>query len=169
RARVQCQLDAAQTLLARQRQSMLPQHPQVRQTQHTIDQFNARIAELDGRYGQTYRDDLTRQREAAQRKVEELKPLIEQQSKLAQDYSTKTARLAELEGGLKRADAALAEVDAKMRDLAVSAGSSAQGPPTMRIVQPAQAPHHPSHPDRTRTLAIALLAGLIGGCLFAGI
>ena len=147
---------------------MYPQHPKVLQTQKQIDQLQAKLGEMDARYADLYRVDLEQQRLAAQRKVDELKPLVEQQSKLAGDYLGKSAHLAGLEAELKRSDAALVEVDNKLRDLAVS-GDGAANAPMVRIVQPAHAPSRPSSPDRARVLTLALIVGLIGGLALASI
>ena len=168
RNQLQSQLDQAQALHARQKETMYPQHPKVLQTQKQIDQLQAKLGEMDARYADLYRVDLEQQRLAAQRKIDELKPLVEQQSKLAGDYLGKSAHLAGLEAELKRSDAALVEVDNKLRDLAVS-GDGAANAPTVRIVQPAHAPSRPSSPDRARVLTLALIVGLIGGLVLASI
>jgi uncharacterized protein involved in exopolysaccharide biosynthesis len=166
---LESQLSTAQDLLERQRRSMSPTHPRVVETQQTITQVKAKLAGLDVQYADRYRTYLQEQQLTGQNKVDGLKKLIEEQSGQMKDYTAKAAKLAELEADLKRADAALAEVDAKLRDLAAGNASASGAAPTMRIVQPPQTPAHPSHPDRRRVLCTALLVGLIAGLFLAAI
>src|SRR5439155_1588369 len=168
KTQVEADLAAAQQLAQRQSQSMSPQHPKVLETQRTITNLKAKLAALEPQYGQVYGAYLEQQRLTAQRKVDELKTLIDEQSKLTKDYAAKSAKLAELEAALKSADAALAEVNGKLRDQAVGNGGGSS-PPALRIVQPAQIPRQPSHPDRVRVLSTALLIGLVAGFFLASI
>jgi uncharacterized protein involved in exopolysaccharide biosynthesis len=99
--------------------------------------------------------------------VDELKRLIDEQTKQGGEYAAKVAKVGELEVALKKADAALAETDQKLRDLA-SGGGNAE-PPAVRIVQSPQPPKAPSRPDRIRVLSSSLIAGLVVGVALAAV
>jgi uncharacterized protein involved in exopolysaccharide biosynthesis len=169
KSHLQSQLDTAQALQQRQKQSMSPQHPKVMETQRQITTLKAQLVELDAKYGQVYNAYLEQQRLTAQRKVDELKGLIDEQSKANKEFTAKTAKLAELEATLKRADTALAEVDGKLRDLAARGGADGGAAPAMRLVQSPQVPKRPSRPDRVAVLSSALIVGLLGGLVLAAL
>jgi uncharacterized protein involved in exopolysaccharide biosynthesis len=149
-------------------QSMSPQHPRVLDTQRNIVSIKAKLTELDGKYAEVYRAHLDQQKLTAQRKVDELKALLDEQTKVSKSYADKTAKLAELEAELKKADAALSEVDGKLRDLATGSGGAGE-PPVVRVVQAPQAPKNPSRPDRVSVLSTALVIGLLAGLAMAAV
>ena len=165
RNQLQSQLDQLTTLAQRQKLSMSPQHPRVLETQRNIVATKAKLEELNGKYADVYRAYLDEQRLTAQRKADELKRLIDEQTKQSGDYAAKVAKVAELEAALKKADGALAETDQKLRELASGAGGNEL--PAVRAVQSPVPPKNPSRPDRVRVLSIALAAGLVGGLLLA--
>jgi protein tyrosine kinase modulator len=167
RGQLQSQLDQLNALADRQKQSMSPQHPRVLETQRNIVATKAKLQELGAKYADVYRAYLDEQRLTAQRKVAEVKGLIEEQSKQSGDYATKVAKVAELEAALKKADTALAETDQKLRDIAAGSGAAAAEPPAVRIVQSPQVPKAPSRPDRVRVLCAALVIGLVAGIALA--
>jgi succinoglycan biosynthesis transport protein ExoP len=166
KTQAETELTQSQALFQRQKETMLPQHPKVLETQRKIEQLQARRAAIDKQYGDVYSAYLDQQRLTAQRKVQELQGLVNDQGALTRDSTAKAAKLAALDADLNRADAAVTEVDRKLRDVAVTGETSAGA---LAVVQAAQPPARPSHPDRNRTLTTALLIGLAGGLLLAGI
>jgi uncharacterized protein involved in exopolysaccharide biosynthesis len=153
--------------LERQKQSMLPQHPVVLATQRKLDGLNAKLAELDKQYAGVYLAHLEQQRATAQNRVDGLKRLVDEQSSQAKAFAARAAKVAEAEAELTKADAAIAEVDQRIRDATVSSGASAA--PTVRIVVPAQPPTRASKPDAMQTLMTFGLAGIVSGLLLAAI
>jgi uncharacterized protein involved in exopolysaccharide biosynthesis len=167
RTATESELRQLEPQLEKQKQSMLPQHPVVLATQRKIDSLKARLAELDKEYGGVYLAHLEQQRATAQKRVDELKRLVDEQASQAKDYSARAARVAEAETELKKVDAAMAAVDGKIRDATVSSGASAV--PMVKIVVPAQPPTRASRPDAAATVMTAAAAGLVAGLLLAGI
>ena len=168
RTRVESERTQAAEQMERLKESVLPQHPAFVATQKKLEQRDGQLAALDKQYGGVYLAHLEQQRATAQKKVDELKHLIDEQSILAKDYLARAAKLAELEAAMKKTDVAIAEIDAKLRD-ATLAGSGGSGGPSVEMVMPAQPPTRPSSPDRDRTILTASSAGLIAGLFLAAV
>ncbi|MEA2736564.1 MAG: hypothetical protein QOE14_3015 [Humisphaera sp.] len=165
RTAVESELAQLEPQLEKQRQSMLPQHPVLVATKRKVDQLKAKLDELDTQYAGIYAAHLEQQRTTAQKRVEELKQLVGEQSETAKGFTARAAKLAEMDAELKKVDAAIAEVDQKIREVTVGAGASAA--PTVKVVVSAQPPRRPSRPDRNRTMLTAAAIGLIAGLALA--
>ena len=162
-----CIRDRLQAQLEKQRKTMLPEHPVVIATQRKIDNAKTRLGEIDKQYAGVYIAYLEQQRATAQKRVEETKQLLSAQSGQAKDVVDRAAKTAELEAEMKKIDAAIAEVDKKIRDVTVSSGGAAA--PTVKVILTAQPPSRPTYPDRDRTIASGAVIGLIVGLLLAAI
>lgn len=161
RAKAKEDLDALEPQHARQRQTLLAQHPALLATEAKMRQLRLRIVDIDNQYATVYRAELEKQRAAAAKTVQEVQALLGAPAQQASDPAAAAARAAELEAALKGADEALAAADRKLRD-AVAGGDDQSV--TMKLVQPAMVPSRPARPDRSQVLltagSVALLLGL---------
>jgi succinoglycan biosynthesis transport protein ExoP len=161
---IQAELAQTEALLLRQKQTMSPQHPSVIASERKLQQLKARIGQMDQQYAETYRASLDQQRAAAAKKVEELKLLVEQQTKANNEVNAGSSKLKQLEDEINQSDAALAEVDRRIRDMTLTGDSAA---PVLKVVQRASPPRRPSHPNTKRTLLIAAGIGIVLGLALA--
>ena len=164
RAIIRKELDALEPTLAQQRQTLLPQHPALQQTQRKVDALTARLAEIDKQYPQAYRAYLEHQRDSAQHKADELKALVDEQENRSKTSTAQRDQLAQLEARLKEAEAALSEADKKLRGRISGSDASAA---VMRLAQPPTVPTHPSSPDRARVMAMCGVGGMVAGLALA--
>lgn len=163
----QIELDIAQLQpqLQKQKATLLPRHPLLQQTQTKMDQLHKKLDDLKPQYAIAYHAYLGAQKSLAEKKLAELKGLLDQQAAQTRTNSTDVARYAQLNADVKQADAALAKLDRQIHDAAASASSSISA----KLVQPAIAPSRPTWPDRATFLALGALAGLLLGILFAAV
>jgi uncharacterized protein involved in exopolysaccharide biosynthesis len=96
-----------------------------------------------------------------------MKQLMSAQSGQAKELVARAVKTGELEAEMKKIDAAIAEVDKKIRDVTVNTGATAA--PTVKVVVPAQPPSRPTRPDRDRTIATGAVIGLAVGLAFAAV
>jgi len=68
---------------------------------------------------------------------------------------------------MKKVDAAIAEVDKKIRDATLSTGATAA--PTVKVIDPAKAPTRPARPNRDRTIFSGAVIGFVAGLVLAAI
>ncbi len=167
RATLEGELAQLQPQLEKQRQTMLPQHPVVIATQRKIEKAQLGLEDLDKQYAGVYAAHLEQQRATAQKRVEELKQLVASQSEQAKAAVARTAKLAEMDAEIKKVDAAIAEVDKKIRDATLSTGATAA--PTVKVIDPAKAPSRPTRPDRNRTILSGAVIGFVAGLFLAAI
>ena len=167
RATTEAELANLEAQLEKQRKSMLPEHPVVIATQRKIEQAKTTLADLDKKYAGVYADYQEQQRATAQKRVDELKQLIAAQSGQAKDAVARTAKLAETEAAMKKLDAAIAEVDEKIRDVTLTTGATAA--PTVKVIVSAQPPTRPTSPKRDRIIASGAIIGLVAGLALAAV
>jgi uncharacterized protein involved in exopolysaccharide biosynthesis len=164
RDRASAELAQLEPKLARQRKTMLPQHPVLQATQRRVRQLQATLAALDQQYADAYRGWLEQQRQAAQQKLDELQALAKRQQAAAKDMTSRAAREAALEAAVKSADADLASLDDRLR--AINLSGDALSPGT-KVLIPADVPSSPSRPDRRFVLSAGAAGGLLLGLLLA--
>jgi uncharacterized protein involved in exopolysaccharide biosynthesis len=161
---LQAEIATLEPQLEKQKETLLPQHPALVQTQKKIDQAKQKLDALAAQYADAYRSYVQRQKLTAEKKVEELSLLVDAQAKEAKTHVANISRHAELEAQLKSADAALAEAEKKLAD-AMTVDQDVDTP--MRVVQPPRAPDKPSSPDARRIMLFAAAIGLIVGAALA--
>ena len=164
RNQLQAELAALEPQLQKQKETLLPQHPALLQTQKKIDQVKQKLDALAPQYADIYRTFVRRQQLTAEKKVAELSALVEAQGKEAKAHLANLNKHAELQAQLKNVDVALAEVEKKLADaMKGDAGAGA----AMRVVQPPRTPQKPSSPDARRILFLAGAIGMIVGAALA--
>ena len=167
RATLEAELAQLQPQLEKQRQTMLPQHPVVIATQRKIEKTQLGLEDLDKQYAGVYAAHLEQQRATAQKRVEEMKQLVGSQSEQAKEAVARNTKQAEMDAEMKKVDAAIAEVDKKIRDATLSTGATAA--PTVKVIDPAKAPTRPARPNRDRTIFSGAVIGFVAGLVLAAI
>jgi uncharacterized protein involved in exopolysaccharide biosynthesis len=162
----EAELAQLNALAAKQKATMLPQHPVVLRTQAQIERLKTKLAAMDQEYAKAYRAYLDSQLQTAMKKQTELTALLEEQKKAAGGTDPRSAEHAKLVSALKQATDSLAETDAKLKQAAVPAASSGM---RLRVLEPAEPPAAPSRPQKVVVLAGGLIAGLLIGLALASV
>ena len=163
RQTIKAELDAVEPQLARQKQTLLAQHPTLQATQKKTDALRQRLDEIDRRYPDAYRVFVTERSAIAQKKVDELKKLLSEHTSQHDDQTAKTARLADLQAALRRADTELADADQRLRS------AYAAGDPLGAVMKLVQAPTIPPHPSSPRPVPVIFTGCAIGLLLGAAL
>jgi uncharacterized protein involved in exopolysaccharide biosynthesis len=157
------QIDKLESELETQKQTLLPQHPLLVQTQRKIDQVKTREAAIEAEYPQAYQAYCQKQLTAAQTKVNELQGLLDQHAQRTQHSTGSAEKIAQLGADVKKADEALAAADKAIREATLSTDNTMH----IRMIQPPTAPEHPSSPRKGAVLMVAAAVGLLAGLAVA--
>lgn len=127
-----------------------PSHPNVKRLQDYIDTLNVTYALAVHR-----RVELGKQREA------DLARSFDEQQKLAIGHSARAMEEVRLAAEVTRLQGLADEIDNRLRSVALTNGDSA---PSITVLEPPSASKSPTRPYTGRTLALAMIAGVVLGC-----
>jgi capsular exopolysaccharide synthesis family protein len=127
----------------------LANHPRMREAQTKVDQLNL-----------LYAAAVYRRYETARQKEADLQAEFDRQQKLAVEYNAHALTDTRLAREVELLAASTEELDGRIRDVTVTQGGAA---PKITVVEPPSVSKSPTRPYTARTLAMALLAGLVVG------
>jgi capsular exopolysaccharide synthesis family protein len=127
-----------------------PAHPQMRLVQSKIDNTNI-----------FYAAAVRRRMEAAQKKEADLQAKLDAQQKLAVTQDAAAAQDTQLAADVTRLQQLSDELDKQIKNLALV---EAAGAPNISVMEPPAVSGRPVRPYTGRTLALALIGGLVVGC-----
>ena len=109
-----------------------------------------------------YATAVYRRYEVAKTKEADLQSSFDQQQKVAIAQHGRVLEDARLEGEVTRLTKNIDELDERIKSVALVAGGS--GAPNIQVIEPPSVSKAPTRPYVSRTLALALLAGVVVGC-----
>lgn len=155
------QLVQATTSLAAASRVQGRNHTRVRSLQGQIDSLQKQIAQKEEAIADAQLAEVTSRLEAAEKKEAELRAAVEAQRGKAQDLTPAAARFARLESDVRDIDRRRDLIDNRIAELNVNSADA--GPFNVRVLQPAMAPEKAVKPNKSLTLAAALLLGCVLG------
>jgi polysaccharide biosynthesis transport protein len=139
-----------QTRLGDMKQQYLPNHPQVRSLQKSVDQFAiAYVAAMERRW------------RSAEKRETELQSTFDEQRKLAINSSADALAYTGLEQDVQNKQLQIQAIDKQIRDLNLLEAASAAV--DVQVVEEPRVSERAAFPDKRKTIAIGLILGLIGG------
>jgi capsular exopolysaccharide synthesis family protein len=128
-----------------------PRHPTILRIQDMIDGLNV-----------TYAVAVFRRWETSKQREADLQAEFDEQQKLAIQHNARAVEDATLQRSIDGLTASVGELEKKIRDVAVTQGG---GAPAITVIEPPSASKAPSRPYVWQTLGLALLGGLVVGCV----
>jgi polysaccharide biosynthesis transport protein len=126
-------------------------HPAIQNSQAYVDNLNIQYAAA-----------VARRYELAKTKENDLQASFDQQQKIAIAQHGRVLEDARLDGEVTRLAKNIEELDERIKSVALVAGGS--GAPNIQVIEPPTVSKAPTRPYVSRTLALALLAGVVVGC-----
>jgi capsular exopolysaccharide synthesis family protein len=159
------QLAQQLTQLAATMRILKAEHPRVREQQSSIDSLQQRIRQKEESIAEAQLAEVTARLEAAQQKEGELRTALEAQKKRALDLSPGAVQYAKLESDVVDLQKRVELLDNRIAELNVNNIEAA--PFNVRVLQPAMVPEKAVKPNKSLTLAAALLLGCVLGIGFS--
>jgi capsular exopolysaccharide synthesis family protein len=128
-------------------------HPSVRLLQGRVDQLQV-----------TYAAAVVRRYDQAKSKEADLAALLEKQQQEAIVEQNKAAEYARLQSEVDRVQKQLDLLDGRMKEVNFADDT---GAPSITVLEPARAEDKPTFPSASKTLALAMMVGLVSGMGFA--
>jgi len=139
-------------------------HPVVQNTWQDIAQTQRRLAELESKFAQAYRNALIQQQIAAVQKETEIKESLGSQQQLALELNTKVAQYAILQSDLDRTEKLYDILVNRIKEIDVTEDAGALNISIVETARPAVAA---SKPQKARVMTIGLVLGSLLGVLLA--
>lgn len=138
--------------------------PAVKASRQKIAEIEAQLSERSQRLAGAYLASTSQQSKAAQERVGKLRQTYAEQQKLAQALNVQAVNYALLETDAKRADKLVADMDTRIKELALLGDT---GGMNVVLLQGARAPRWPSSPNKLIIALVSPVVGLLLGAAFA--
>ncbi len=151
--------------LTRQRVSELArdyseQHPGLQAAKARVSQLEEDLAEAEKQFAEAYAAAAGQRYIMTQKREQQLQKSYDDQQELAQEANVKGAEFAMLQSALERTEKLCDILDSRIKEINVTEDTGALN---ISILEVAKAADDPSKPRKARTMAIALVLGLMLG------
>ena len=154
----------AEEELLRLRSELTEECPSVRATRSLTERICKEIAELDERWERESHEvgllAAEHRASTANQKLEALEQAVQEDSKEAAEAMVKQAEYRVLESGVKRAESLCDLLDDRIKEINVTEDTGALNISILDVAKPGDSP---VEPHKTRTMALALVLGLLLG------
>ena len=164
-AQLRQRLRAARERLAELAGDYGPEHPALEAGRANVAQLEKELAEQERRLAEAYVAAAEQQYVMAKKREQQLGESCREQETLAQEVNVKAAEYAMLQSDLKRTERLSDIIDDRIKEINVTEDAGALNINILEVAKPAASP---SKPQKARTMAIALVLGLmlgVGGAL----
>ncbi|HEX8525127.1 MAG TPA: polysaccharide biosynthesis tyrosine autokinase [Tepidisphaeraceae bacterium] len=124
-------------------------HPTVLLLQGRVDQLQV-----------SYAASVERKYELAKAREADIQKLMDEQQKLALEDANKAAEYTKLQSDVQRLQKSIDVLDTQVKQVNVAEDG---GIPTIQVLETARADEQPSFPSKSKTLALAMVVGLLSG------
>jgi len=164
-SRLRAERDELQRQLARLKRECTDRTPAVLALLQEIEDLDTRIASVERDFAEAQVAAAYQRWQQARAQEEELRALLDKQREMAEAFTSDQATFRILESGWERTKKLCDILDERIKELNVTEDTGALN---IRILEVAKPAKKPSSPQRTRTMAIALVLGLMlgGGLAF---
>ena len=154
------QLDNAE-LQAEQMRAMYPEANRMRvAAENYLAEMQAKIERRNREFAEGYVGALKQGWQAARTKETQVQTALNEQLKLAMDFNAKATEYQQLDSDHSRLQKLCDEIDARIRDLNVTEDVGALN---INVLEVAKVEDRPTKPQKTRSLALAMVMGLMAG------
>ena len=157
-------LDRAESQAESARATYAPEHRMRIGSESLVIQLRDKLAQRNQEFAEAYVEGLKQTWTAAQGKEKELQKAFDNQLKVAMDLNAKAAEYARLDTEYKRMATLCDAIDNRIKEIAVTEDTGAMN---INVLEVAKVPDRPSKPQKTRSLALAMVLGLMAGIGFA--
>jgi capsular exopolysaccharide synthesis family protein len=139
-------------------------HPSVRAIHDKIDRIKRELNEQATEFADAYIEVMQLRWLAAKEREDELQASLDSQQQIAQGLGVKAAEYSVLQSEVNRAERICEILDNRIKELNVTEDAGALSISILEVARPADVP---SQPRKTRVVSMALILGLILGCILA--
>lgn len=161
-AQLEAQLIGAQSNLDALLAELTPEHPRIVSLSAQIERTRTTIDELNDRFVRVLLAAAERQYREAKDREEELAGLYEEQSRRVVQLNSELNRHRRLQAEVSDLTAYCQTVEQQIREVRTIVGEDV-GQLRMEILEPALVSELPSHPQKSKIMAMALVLGLLAG------
>ncbi len=136
------------------------EHPMVVDVERKISQIQSQLKGENNLFAEVYVDAINQKWQTAKMKEEKLLASFEDQRHIAQSIGVKAAEYSVLQSELRRTERLCEILDERIKELNVTEDAGALN---IRILEVAKAGKRPTSPQKAKTLAMAMMMGLLMG------
>ncbi|NLT78164.1 MAG: polysaccharide biosynthesis tyrosine autokinase [Planctomycetes bacterium] len=161
-AQLEAQLTSGQSDLEALLAELTPDHPRIASLTAQIERLKATITELNDRFVRVLLAAAERQFQEAKEREEELAELHREQGQKVAQLNRELNRYQRLDAEVLQLMTYCQTVEQQIREIRTIVGEDV-GQLRMEILEPALVSELPSHPQKSKIMAMALILGLLAG------
>jgi len=158
--RLRAELREAQVSLAALLKHCTSEHDAVKAVNQKIDRLAKQLKDKERQYADAYLSLLVQRENSAESRQQELQRELADQKKVAADMNIRTAEFAIMKSTLSRTERLCDIIDSRIKELNVTENTGAMN---ITVLEVAVAGGSPIKPQKTRTMAMVLVMGLMLG------